>query len=177
MLENLIGSDFPPQVLVFIISALPIVELRGAIPLAINVFNLPWYEALSLSVLGNMLPVPFLLLFFESLLKLINRTEGGRKFSGWLLKMTGERAKKVERYERIGLMLFVAIPLPWTGAWTGSIIAFLLGIKFSRALLSIACGVVIAGAIVVCLSLLGWVGAVIAGVALSALAVLGLLKM
>jgi uncharacterized membrane protein len=177
MLENLIGSDFPPQVLVFIVSALPIVELRGAIPLAINVFNLPWYEAMGLSVVGNMLPVPFLLLFFESLLKLINRTEGGRKFSGWLLKMTGERAKKVERYERIGLMLFVAIPLPWTGAWTGSIIAFLLGIKFSRALLSIACGVVIAGAIVVCLSLLGWVGAVIAGVALSALAVLGLLKM
>jgi uncharacterized membrane protein len=176
MLENLIGSDFPPQVLVFIISALPIVELRGAIPLAIYSFNLPWYEALGLSALGNILPVPFLLLFFESLLKLINRTEGGRKFSGWLLKMTGERAKKVERYERIGLMLFVAIPLPWTGAWTGSIIAFLLGIKFSRALLSIACGVVIAGAIVVCLCLLGWVGAVIAGVGLSALAVLGLLK-
>ena len=176
MLENLIGSDFPPQVLVFIISALPIVELRGAIPVAINLFHLPWYEALGISIIGNMLPVPFLLLFFESLLKLINRTETGRKLSGWFLKRTRQRAKVVERYKRIGLMLFVAIPLPWTGAWTGSIIAFLLGIKFSRALLSITYGVVIAGAIVVCLCLLGWVGAVIAGLGLSAVAVITLLK-
>jgi uncharacterized membrane protein len=176
MLENLIGSDFPPQVLVFIISALPIVELRGAIPLAIYSFHLPWYEALGISIVGNMLPVPFLLLFFESLLKLINRTETGKKLSDWFLKRTRQRAGVVERYERIGLMLFVAIPLPWTGAWTGSIIAFLLGIKFSRALLSITYGVVIAGAIVVCLCLLGWVGAVIAGVGLAALAVISLLK-
>ncbi len=176
MLENLIGSDFPPQVLVFIISALPIVELRGAIPVAINLFHLPWYEALGLSLIGNMLPVPFLLLFFESLLKVVNRTDTGKKLSEWFLKKTRQRAKVVEKYERIGLMLFVAIPLPWTGAWTGSIIAFLLGIKFSRALLSIAYGVTIAGAIVVCLCLLGWVGAVIAGVGLGALAIIGLLK-
>jgi uncharacterized membrane protein len=176
MLENLIGSGFPPEVLVVIIAALPIVELRGAIPIAIELFHMPWYEALGLSIIGNMLPVPIILLFFESLLKLINRTGAGRKLAEWFLKKTRQRARVVERYERIGLTLFVAIPLPWTGAWTGSIVAALLGIKFSRALLSIAYGVIIAGAIVVSLCLLGWVGAVIAGVGLSALAIVGLLK-
>jgi uncharacterized membrane protein len=176
MLENLIGSGFPPEVLVLIIAALPIVELRGAIPIAIELFHMPWYEALCLSIIGNMLPVPLLLLFFESLLKLVNRTDAGRRLSAWFLRKTRQRARVVERYERIGLTLFVAIPIPWTGAWTGSIVAALLGIKFSRALLSITYGVIIAGAIVVSLCLLGWVGAVIAGVGLSALAVVGLLK-
>ena len=176
MLDFLIGSHFPPEVMVIIISALPILELRGAIPIAIELFHLPWYEALYLSIIGNMLPVPLLLLFFESLLKVINRTDTGRKLSERFLRLTRQRAQVVEKYERIGLTIFVAIPIPWTGAWTGSIVAFLLGIKFSRALLSITYGVVIAGAIVVSLCLLGWVGAVIAGLGLSALVVIGLLK-
>ena len=80
----------------------------------------------------------------------------------------------IEKYERIGLVLFVAIPLPITGAWTGSIASVLLGMSFKRALLSIFLGVLIAGTIVTCLTLLGWVGAVIAGVALCVLAILGM---
>ena len=68
MIDNLIGSDWPAEVMVFIMSALPAVELRGALPVAIKLFHLPWYEALYLTIIGNMLPVPFLLLFFESLL-------------------------------------------------------------------------------------------------------------
>ena len=70
-------------------------------------------------------------------------------------------------------MLFVAIPLPFTGAWTGSIAAFLMGMKFNYSFLSIFCGVIIAGAIVTSLCLLGWLGAVIAGIGLSTLAILG----
>jgi len=70
-------------------------------------------------------------------------------------------------------MLFVAVPLPFTGAWTGSIAAFLFGIEFRKALLSIVSGVIIAGAIVTCLSLLGWVGALLAGIGLITLAILG----
>jgi len=90
-----------------------------------------------------------------------------------VFEQTRRRGMTIEKYEKIGLTLFVAIPLPFTGAWTGSIAAFLLGLKFRYAFLSILAGVVIAGAIVTSLSLLGWAGALIAGVGLSTLAVLG----
>jgi uncharacterized membrane protein len=120
-----------------------------------------------------MLPVPILLLFFDSLAKLVSKVEVGRRLVNWVLERTRRHGKLIERYERIGLMLFVAIPLPFTGAWTGSIVAFLMGMKFRYSFLSILCGVLIAGVIVTCLCLLGWVGAVIAGVGLSALAIFG----
>ena len=82
----------------------------------------------------------------------------------------------VKKYERIGLMIFVAVPLPGTGAWTGSLIAFLLAMDLKSAFWPIALGVVIAGVIVLTLCLLGWVGALIAGVGITLLAVLGLWK-
>lgn len=176
MLENLIGSDIPAEVIVFIISALPVIELRGALPIAIKLFHFPWYKALYLTIIGNMLPIPFLLLFLESLLKFVNRTDAGKKLSDWFLRKTRQRAGIAERYKRIGLILFVAIPIPWTGAWTGSLAAFLFGIKFSRALVSITYGVVICGVIVVSLYLLGGVGAAIAGLGLITLLIIGALK-
>jgi uncharacterized membrane protein len=80
----------------------------------------------------------------------------------------------IEKYERVGLVLFVAIPLPITGAWTGSIAAVLLGMSFKKAILSIFLGVLIAGVIVTCLTLLGWAGAIIAGFVLCVLAILGM---
>ena len=92
----------------------------------------------------------------------------------WLFEHTRRRGRVIERYEQIGLVLFVAIPLPVTGAWTGSLAAVLFGLKFNHAFLCILIGVFIAGVIVTCLSLLGWVGAVIAGVGLSSLAISGL---
>jgi len=173
LIEELIASGFPAEVTVVIISALPVVELRGAVLVGINLFHLPWYQTLGLTIIGNMLPVPFLLLFFESLAKVISRTETGKRLVDWVLKRTRRHTELIEKYEPIGLMLFVAIPLPGTGAWTGSVAAFLLGLKFPRAVLSIAAGVVIAGAIVTALSVLGWVGAVIAGVGLVSLAIAG----
>jgi len=176
MIDNLIGSDWPAEVMVFIMSALPAVELRAALPVAMKLLHLPWYEALYLAIIGNMLPVPFLLLFFESLLKVVNRTDTGKKLSDRFLRGIRQRAEVVEKYERIGLMLFVAIPVPWTGAWTGSLAASIFGIKFGRALVSITYGVVTCGVIVVSLCLLGWVGAAIAGLGLSVIAIIGLLK-
>lgn len=180
MIEELIASviawGFSREILVVIISALPIVELRGALPLAIKLFHLPWYQALGLAIIGNMLPVPLLLLFFESLTKIVSRTSTGKRLVDWTIMRARRNAGVIEKYENIGLMLFVAIPLPVTGAWTGSIVAFLGGLKFKRALFSIAIGVVISGAIVTALTLMGWVGAVIAGLGLVALAALGLWK-
>lgn len=173
MIEALIASGLAKELIVIIIAALPVVELRGALPVAINVFHMPWYWAFCLAVIGNLLPVPILLLFFDSLAKVISKVDIGKRLVNWVLQRTRRHGEVIERYERIGLILFVAIPLPVTGAWTGSIAAFLLGLKFNYAFLSILCGVIIAGAIVTCLCLLGWVGAVIAGIGLSILAILG----
>jgi len=176
VVEELVRSGISEGLIVIIVSALPIVELRGALPLAINLFHIPWYTALCLAVIGNLFPVPFLLLLLESIARMVSRVESGRKLVDWVFHRTRQRGRIIERYEKIGLVLFVAIPLPFTGAWTGSIAAFLFGLKFRHAFLTIFCGIIIAGAIVTCLSLLGWAGAVIAGIGLSSLAIIGLWK-
>jgi len=174
VIEQLISSGISQGLIVVIISALPVLELRGALPVAINLFHMEWYQAFCLAVIGNLLPVPFLLLFLESLAKVVSKVALGKKLVNWVFEHTRRRGAVIEKYERIGLMLFVAIPLPVTGAWTGSVAAFLFGLKFRHAFLSILFGVIIAGGIVTSLCLLGWLGAVIAGVGLATLAVLGL---
>lgn len=174
--EELLGLGFSKELVVLIISALPIFELRGAIPVAINLFNFPWYYAFLLAIIGNLIPVPLILLLLNAVVRYLSRVSFFDRFFRWLFAYTRKRGGIIERYERIGLALFVAIPLPVTGAWTGSLAAVLFGLKFKHAMLSIFIGVLIAGIIVTCLSLLGWVGAVIAGIGLGALAVFGLWK-
>ena len=137
-------------------AASPIVELRGAIPLAIGKYHFAWYYAYLFSVIGNILPVPFILKFLNAIISLLSRIRWLDRLIQWFLARTTRRGKIVERYERIGLALFVAVPLPITGAWTGSILAVILGLKFKQALPSIIVGVLIAGAIVTCASVLGW---------------------
>jgi uncharacterized membrane protein len=172
--EGLLGLGFSKELVVLIISALPIFELRGAIPVAINLFHFQWYYALLLAIIGNMIPVPIILLFLNAVVRFLSRIGFFERFFRWLYAYSRKRGGIVEKYERIGLALFVAIPLPVTGAWTGSLIAVLFGLKFSHSILAIFIGVLIAGIIVTCLSLLGWVGAVIAGVGLGGLAAFGL---
>ena len=159
MIEQILSWNISQELITVVISALPVVELRLAVPIAIYLFAMPWYKAFSLAVIGNLLPVPILLLFLDKLAKAISRFEVGKRAVNWVFERTRRRSKVIEKYERIGLMLFVAIPLPFTGAWTGSIAAFLLGLKFRYAFLSILLGVLIAGAIVTGLCLLGWIGA------------------
>jgi len=167
----------PEEILeVLLVAASPIAELRAAIPLAILTFDFPWYHALLLAIIGNLLPVPFILLFLDTATRLLSRAPLFKKWLDWLFERTRRRGKIIERYKRIGLVLFVAIPLPVTGAWTGSLAAVLFGVSFKYAFISIFAGVIIAGIIVTCLTLLGWAGAVIAGVALCSLAALWLLK-
>lgn len=155
-----------PSIVIVIISALPIVELRGSIPIAINVMNYPWPTSYFLSIIGNMLPVPFILQLLTWLARKVNRYHWGKTFFEWLFARTEKRSGIIKRYQRIGLIMFVAIPLPMTGAWTGAIAAVLLGMSFRNAVFSIFIGVLIAGVIVTCLALLGWTGAFIAGVLL-----------
>ena len=137
-------------------AASPILELRGAIPIAIGRYHFAWYYAYLFSVIGNILPVPFLLVFLKGIISLFSKVRFLDRIIQWFLERTRRRGKIVDRYERIGLALFVAIPLPITGAWTGSILAFLMGLRFKHSLISIIAGVLIAGAIVTCATVLGW---------------------
>ena len=154
--EELLSLTFSNVLVVLALAASPISELRGAIPVAITVFHFPWYYAFLLAVIGNLLPVPFILLFLDAFSKLLGKIGIFERMLQWFFKHTRQRGKIIERYERIGLALFVAIPLPITGAWTGSVVAVLFGLRFKHALLSIFIGILIAGTIVTCATLLGW---------------------
>jgi len=154
--DALVGSGFPNWLEVLAFAASPISELRGAIPWAILKHHFPWYYAFSLAVIGNLLPVPFILLFLNTFSRLLSKIGIFEKMLHWLFERTRRRGKIITRYEHIGLVLFVAIPLPVTGAWTGSLIAVLFGLKFKHAFLSIFIGILIAGVIVTCATLLGW---------------------
>lgn len=154
--EQFLSLELSNVLWVLAIAASPISELRGAIPVAIASFHFPIYYAFLVAVIGNLLPVPFILLLLDRAVRLLSRVQLFERFFNWLFERTRRRGKMIERYERIGLVLFVAIPLPVTGAWTGSLAAVLFGLKFKHALLSIFIGILIAGAIVTCVTHFGW---------------------
>lgn len=174
MVHSLAEKGWHPGVVVFVVSMLPIFELRGGIPIGINFYGMQWYYVVPIAISGNMIPVFPILLLLGPLSRLLSRIPVFRRFFDWLFRRTRSRSAVVERYKAIGLMLFVAIPLPVTGAWTGSIAAFIFNIRFHNAIISILFGVFIAAVIVTTLSLLGIWGAVIAGIALMVLGILSL---
>ena len=136
---------------IMLISASPVLELRGAIPFALSLGFTP-QKSFLISLIGNLLPVPFLLLVFSPISERIRNIAVFKKFFSWLEERTRKKARLVEKYEFLGLILFVAIPLPTTGAWTGSFAASIFRIRFRLALLAIIIGVIIAGLIVTFLS-------------------------
>jgi uncharacterized membrane protein len=146
-----------PQLYVLLTAILPISELRGAIPLALGVYKMPIVEAYFWAVLGNMIPVFFLLWFWPTLAQtLMRRFKFFNKLFNWLFERTKRQTdKKFQCYGQLALIIFVAIPLPVTGAWTGSIAAFLFGISYWRSLGLIFLGVLIAGIIVTLLTKVG----------------------
>jgi uncharacterized membrane protein len=161
----------PKDLVVLSISTLPIVELRGSIPVGINVLGMPWWKVYLIAVAGNMLPIPFILLLLGPVSNVLMRFPIGKTFFDWLFARTRKKSAGIEKYEALGLTIFVAIPLPVTGGWTGAMAAFLMGIPFWKAMLYILLGVSIAGVIVTTLSMLGVIGAMIAGLVLIGLAV------
>ena len=157
--EQLVSLELSNILAVLGIAASPISELRGAIPIAIGAFHFPWYYAFIIAIIGNLIPVPFILLLLNFVSKLLCKISIFEKLLNWLFELIRRRGKAIERYEYVGLALFVAIPLPITGAWTGSIVAVLLGLKFRYAFLSIFIGIIISGVIVTCATVLGWAAA------------------
>lgn len=132
---------------VFLLSMLPIVELRGAIPVGAS-FGFPWFETFVISVVGNMIPVPFIILFSRGVFKWLKRTSFLKKVIEKIERKVENKSDKVLKYSVFGLFIFVMIPLPGTGAWTGALISSFLDIRLRYALVSIFAGVVVAGLIV-----------------------------
>ena len=135
------------ELAVVIIPMVALVELRSEVPLGVMAAGMPWYEVLPLAYLGNLLPIPFALFFGEKVLDWVGTL---RPFTGFVTRYKAKLESKkdqVTKYARIGLFLFVAVPLPGTGAWSGALIATLLEMPKGKALLSIAGGVVAAGLI------------------------------
>jgi uncharacterized membrane protein len=155
---------FPEWFQIFFGSMIPWIEARYIMIYAMEFLNWPWWHAFPLAVIGNMIPIPFILLFFKYGEKFLRNFKSWSKILDWLFAKTRSRAdEKIKKYEHLGLLVFVAIPLPFTGAWTGALIAYLFDLKFTKSLITIFIGVVIAAAIITILMLYGLMGALIVG--------------
>lgn len=147
-------TGLPRELAVFLVAALPIVELRGAIPVGIGL-KLPLTAVLVIAILGNILPVPFLLLLLTPLRRLANDWPVVGPILRWVERRALRHRASIEKGGFWALLLFVGIPLPGTGAWTGAAIAAFLEMSFWRALLAICLGVLLAGVIIATLSQIG----------------------
>lgn len=140
---EMFGDTAAREVIVFIISMIPILELRGSI-LAAYIMDMDFLPSYIISVIGNIVPIPFILLFIEKIFEWLKRT----KLKGFVEKLENRalsKSEQITKYGKYGLFLFVAIPLPGTGAWTGALIASLLKFKKKQAMLWIFLGVITAG--------------------------------
>ncbi len=140
MINNLIKIAF--------LSTLPVTELRGAIPIAISYYHLPVLPSYLFAVLGNLIPAIFLLIYLKPFSEFLRRWHVFDLFFSWLFQRTRKHEKRYEKYGALFLLFFVAIPFPGTGVWTGSVAAFLFGIRFWYAFPMMVGGVIIAGLIV-----------------------------
>jgi len=147
--------DFLPEWFqIFFFSAIPWFEARYIIPYAMIYLHWNWWQAFPLAVAGNILPIPFILLFFQYVERFLRRYKFWTKIMDWLFARTRRKAdSKIAKYEYLGLFIFVAAPIPFTGGWTGALIAYLFGLKFSKSLLAIFLGIVVAAIIMILVTL------------------------
>lgn len=149
-------KGLPQEYVVMIVGALPISELRGAIPLGLY-FGMPILKAFFWAVLGNIIFIAPALFLFEPISTFLRKFKFWSRFFEWIFERTKKNSDAIEKYEALGLAIFVAIPLPMTGAWSGVIAASLFKIKFRYAFLAIVSGVIVAGIIVSLLCSLGMI--------------------
>ena len=161
-LASLLGGKVSGEVIIFIISMIPILELRGGLLAASPaLLNVPILRAIPICVIGNLLPIPFILLLIEKILNVMERIPGLGKFAVWIRQKADKNKGQIEKFGFWGLVLFVGIPLPGTGAWTGSLVAALLHMKFGKAIGAILIGIIMATVIMSLLSY-GLLGAIFA---------------
>lgn len=154
--SNTLGQYLSREAVVFIISMVPVLELRGGL-LAAKLLDLSLLRAIPICILGNIIPIPFILLFVKRVFAFMKRFKSLGKIAEFFEKRAEKRSGNVEKYEFLGLALFVGIPLPMTGAWTGSLIAAMLNMDFKRSILTIFIGIIMATVImsIVAYGLLG----------------------
>jgi uncharacterized membrane protein len=174
--EKVDNVNVSNELKVFLISMLPIFELRGAIPIGIYSYKLSYWTVIPLAIAGNMVPIFFVLLFFDLITKLCFKFSFTKKILEAIFRRTRSKSAIIEKYEEVGLMIFVAIPLPVTGAWTGSLAAYLMGLSFWKSIFFIFLGVCIASVVVSLLTSLKWIGLGIACVALLYVFISGYIK-
>lgn len=134
----------PEELVAFVVSLMPVLECRGGM-IAARLMEIPFLKAFLICYLGNMLPIPFIILFIRKIFDFLRKYSFFEKIIVKLEAKTEKNKEKVLKYESWGLLLFVAIPLPGTGGWTGALMAGLLDMRFKRSLPIIALGVLIAG--------------------------------
>ncbi|CAM6045488.1 unnamed protein product [Sphagnum compactum] len=160
------GSGWADEVVVAVIAMLPVLELRGAIPVGYWM-GIPPLMTYVLSVFGNMLPIPIVFLYFEQLLEFVaSRSARGKWLVNKIFKSTRQKAGPIQEFQWLGLMLFVAVPFPGTGAWSGGMAASILGMNFWDAMSANFVGVLLAGILVNILVSVGTREAVFMGIAM-----------
>lgn len=138
-----LGGKVSREMIVFLISMVPILELRGGL-IAASLLKIPIARAIWYCVIGNIIPVPFILALITPIFNWLKRTKLFRPMVEKLERRAMGKSGQIEKYEFLGLVLFVGIPLPGTGAWTGSLIASLLGVRFKKAFPAVLLGIVMA---------------------------------
>lgn len=156
---NTLGKYVAKEVVVFIVSMIPVLELRGGLIVA-SLLQVPIVTAIPLCIIGNIIPIPFILLFIKQIFKWLKKVKLFRGLIERLENSALSRSDNIKKCEFWGLVLFVGIPLPGTGAWTGSLIAALLEIDFKKAVLAELLGIMIATVIMAIVSY-GLLGALI----------------
>ena len=154
---NLFKTSSSRELIIFIVSMLPILELRGGI-LSAGMLNVDMLRAFFICLVGTLLPIPFILLFIRQILEWMRNTRFV-KLVRRIEAKAEEKSKSVEKYKTFGLYVFVAVPLPGTGAWTGALIAALLGMRFKHAMTSIVAGTLTAD-VIMCIISYGILGKV-----------------
>lgn len=144
-------SILSKEIIVFIVSAMPIIELRGAIPLGVASGILP-INAYFIALIGSSLPVPFIFFLVRPVFEMLSKFKVIQDKIDKIITKTLKKSENIRKYEFLGLLLFVAIPLPGTGVWTGTLAAVLLDLRFKTAFLAIMLGNIIAGSIMLYLS-------------------------
>lgn len=148
-----LGGKVGKELILFIISMVPILELRGGLLAAGPAFlNIPMWRAIPVGIIGNLLPIPFILLLITKIFDWMKGTKRLKPVVEKLEKKAMSQSANIEKYEFWGVVAFVGIPLPGTGAWTGALIAALLGIRFRKAFPAIVIGVCLAACIMTIIS-------------------------
>jgi uncharacterized membrane protein len=150
-LVSLFRDKIPNELIVFIVSMIPVLELRGGM-IAARLLGVNLLPAFAISFVGNMVPIPFILIFIRKIFQFLRDKKGFSKIIEKLEIRSMRQSEKVKRWREWGLLLFVAIPLPGTGGWTGALIAALIDMRIKKSLPIIAVGVFIAGFIMAVLT-------------------------